>query len=69
MGCTQLYTKKLQKIEEHNIIDENYNQNDKVLIININDLANSKARFRNTNGFNGSSHLLFFIWRKLYKNA
>ena len=41
MGCTQLYAKKLQKIEEHNIIDENYNQNDKVLIININDLANS----------------------------
>ena len=40
MGCTHLCDKKLQKIEGDNLIDENYNKNDKVLIININDLAN-----------------------------
>ncbi len=40
MGCTHLCDKKLQKIEGDNIIDENYNKNDKVLIININDFAN-----------------------------
>lgn len=76
MGCTHLCDKKLQKIEGDNLIDENYNKNDKVLIININDLANQNPFLKIIDDFHKkqdietrSSYIFFFIWRKLHKNA